>query len=147
MDKIKINEKFDYTIGIDCGVNTGFAIWSVESGKLIQVCSMPIHKAIFRIMEFIVEGKKVKVFIEDARLRKWFGNNSESKKQGAGSVKRDSKIWEDFCNDMNIPFYLVNPKDNKTKLDSKSFKMLTGWNGQTNNHGRDAGMLVFQRNR
>ena len=147
MDKIKINESFDYTIGIDCGVNTGFAVWSIERKDFLLVESMEIHKALFQVMDYIKREKKVKVFIEDARLRKWFGSNSESKKQGAGSVKRDSKIWEDFCKDMGIPFVLVNPKDNKTKLDSTKFKTYTGWTGRTNEHARDAGMLVFQRNR
>ncbi|KZS22227.1 hypothetical protein BMY_0045 [Wohlfahrtiimonas chitiniclastica] len=38
---------------------------------------------------------------------------------------------------------LVSPKSNAKKLDAERFNQLTGWIGQTNNHGRDAAMLVW----
>ena len=151
MDKIKINESFDYTIGIDCGVNTGFAVWSIERKDFLLVESMEIHKALFQVMDYLKREKKVKVFIEDAR--KWSGGIHKTKEekasvaQGAGSVKRDAKIWEDFCNDLEIPFSLLRPNNRITKLTKEQFKAITGWTGRTNNHARDAGMLVFQRNR
>lgn len=136
---------FDYSIGIDCGVNTGFAVWSAKEMKFVKLVCIPIHKALFEVKNAFDNGKNIKVYIEDARLRKWFGSNSNDKLQGAGSVKRDSKIWEDFCRDYEIPYQLISPKDNKTKLDSKQFKIYTKHQGSTNEHSRDAGMLVFQR--
>jgi len=30
-----------------------------------------------------------------------------------------------------------------TKLTADQFKRITGWHGRTNEHGRDAAMLVF----
>jgi hypothetical protein len=138
-------KNFDYSIGIDCGVNTGFAVWSAKEVKFVKVASIPIHKALFEVKKAFDSGKNLKVYIEDARLRKWFGSRSNEKLQGAGSVKRDSKIWEDFCKDYQIPYELVNPKDNKTKLDAKQFKAYTRYEGVTNEHSRDASMLVFQR--
>jgi hypothetical protein len=136
---------FDYSIGIDCGTNTGFAVWSAKEMKFVKLVSIPIHRALFEVKKAFDSGKNLKVYIEDARLRKWFGANSNSKLQGAGSVKRDSTIWEDFCKDYNIPYQLVSPKENKTKLDVKQFKIYTKYEGKTNEHSRDAGMLVFQR--
>ena len=137
--------KFDYAIGIDCGVNTGFAVWSVQKNCYLTVKSIAIHGALMEVASAFKAQPNIKVFIEDARLRKWFGKNSTAKLQGAGSIKRDSKIWEDFCKDLNIPYQLVAPKDNKTKLNSVQFKNYTGWRKTTNEHSRDAGMLVFQR--
>lgn len=143
MTKQKEEQNFNYAIGIDCGVNTGFAVWCINRQKLISVKSLKIHQAILKIIEAKKRGGEIKVYIEDARLRKWFGKDSQLKKQGAGSVKRDSKIWEDFCIDYEIPYQLVNPKDNKTKLDAKTFKTYTKFEGVTNEHSRDASMLVF----
>lgn len=42
-----------------------------------------------------------------------------------------------------IPFELVAPKNNKTKVSADYFKKLTGWEGRTNEHERDCAMLVF----
>jgi hypothetical protein len=88
---------------------------------------------------------KEKIFVrfEDARLRKWFGNAGREKLQGAGSIKRDCVIWNDFLTRKQIPFEAVAPKNNKTKLSSKAFKEITKYEGKTSEHSRDAAMLVF----
>ena len=36
-------------VGIDTGVNTGFAVWDSKQRSLLQVCSLPIHKAMERV--------------------------------------------------------------------------------------------------
>lgn len=87
------------------------------------------------------------LYIEDARKLRWGGYNkgNTQRLQGAGSVKRDSQIWEDFANKHGFKFKLVSPKANAKKLDADKFNRLTGWVGQTNGHGRDAAMLVWGR--
>lgn len=133
-------------IGIDCGVETGIAFYSIPSKTLTIVRTVKIHEAMTMVKrQFAVEGKALLVRFEDARLRTWFGNAGREQLQGAGSIKRDAKIWEDFLTDLGIEFEMVPPKNNMTKIDSGFFKRLTGWNKQTNEHGRDAAMLVFGR--
>lgn len=131
-------------IGIDCGVNTGFAIYSPEREKLYCLKSLMIHEA----MEIVLfEKNNIKIVrVEDARLRK-FVTGGREKLQGVGSVKRDAKIWEDFLTDNNIPFEMVAPKNNRTKLNQETFRKITGWSEKTNEHSRDAGMLVFGWNK
>lgn len=85
--------------------------------------------------------------VEDARLRKWIPYQKNEKaeagrREGAGSVKRDAKIWEDFLTDIGADFEMVAPKNNKTKVTAAFFKKLTGYQGKTNEHERDAAMLV-----
>lgn len=63
--------------------------------------------------------------------------------QGVGSVKRDASIWEDYLKDLGVSFEMVAPKRNVTKLKQETFKRYTGWDKRTNEHGRDAAMLVF----
>lgn len=149
-------KKHAFYIGIDAGVTTGFAMWDRKSKKLIQVQSVMIHQAMQMVVD-AVRGLEecaahtkeppdtILVRVEDARLRveNFYGKAGPAKLQGVGSVKRDAKIWEDFLTDYKIPFELVHPKNNKTKVTQEYFKKVTGWQDKTNEHSRDAGMLVF----
>lgn len=129
-------------IGIDPGVKTGLAVWDAKGKVLVRVESMTILGAM-KIVQSVTDD--IIVRFEDARKRNWFGKAGREKLQGAGSIKRDSSIWEEFLESSNIPYEAVAPKNNKTKLDAKTFKKVTGWNGRTDEHGRDAAMLVYGR--
>lgn len=135
--------KYDLCIGIDSGVNTGFAIWDSKNKKFTEISTIKIHDAIERIKKLHESGIKIFVRVEDARQRTWFGNSGKEKLQGAGSVKRDAVIWEDFLTDYGIPHEMIAPKDNVTKLDNVQFKKMTGYTGRTSEHGRDGAMMVF----
>lgn len=133
--------KYEVLIGIDTGKETGFATYSTVSRKLLSVETIPIHQAMERVLALSLRFK-IKVRFEDARLRKVFGDTGREVLQGAGSIKRDAVIWEDFLNDKGIAFEPVAPKNNKTKLSADVFRRMTGWEGRTSNHARDAAMLV-----
>lgn len=135
-------------IGIDTGVNTGFAV-AIDvgnGGDLQKVESVSITQAMSNINELVTEyGKEnIKLYIEDARLRTWFTGGRE-KAQGVGSVKRDAKIWESWCKEQDLNYIMIHPKANATKTKADVFKKRTGWSGRTNEHARDAAMLVFRR--
>lgn len=134
-------------IGIDTGVHTGFAVWHSDTKYLAEVSTMTITQAMERVrMIADIRGKdNIRLFIEDARQRKWFGNAGREKLQGAGSVKRDSRIWEDWCREQGFQYRMVAPKNNRTKLTASQFKVLTKWTGATSEHARDAALLVFGR--
>lgn len=128
-------------IGIDPGVQTGMAVWDK---KFLEITSDTITKCMTSILAYH-EKFKIKVIVEDARQRKKFGDNSHMKQQGAGSIKRDCKVWEDFCNEEGIDALFIHPMKGGTKMKQEQFKKLTGWEHLTNEHGRDAGMIVFGR--
>lgn len=138
-------------IGIDPGTDTGLAVW--DGDRFTAVEAIPIHAALLRVKELAAfyghRGNGVTVYFEDARLRKWYGTHTakedRARLQGAGSVKRDSKIWEDALTEWGIPFETIAPKNNWTKMTANMFEALTGWQGRTNEHSRDAAMLVFGR--
>jgi hypothetical protein len=144
------NKSYSILIGIDPGVKTGICFWSPSERKVLLLEGISIHHAMERVKRqasMIAFAKKLKVRIEDARLRKWIPKQKNEKaergkREGAGSVKRDCKIWEDFLTDLGIDFELVPPKNNKTKVTAEYFKKLTGYEGTTNEHSRDAAMLV-----
>ena len=135
-------------IGIDTGVHTGFAV-AIDrgnGGELKQVTCLTITQAMHQVNELIIQHGKgsLQLIIEDARQRTWFTGGRE-KAQGVGSVKRDAQIWEDWCNENQINFKMIHPKNNSTKYKADTFKKITGWTGRTNEHARDAAMLVFRR--
>lgn len=131
-------------IGIDTGVSTGVAV-SIN-GVLERVECMTITKAMNLVCEYPKD--KTKLYIEDARL--WVGFYGKTKKsdkrlQGAGSVKRDAKIWEDWCKEHDYEVVFVKPMGKGLKKSAGEFKRITGWQGRTNEHARDAAMIVYQR--
>ncbi len=135
-------------IGIDPGVKTGIGIYNKETKKLEDVRTCVLHDAFELILSYRHLIKMVRV--EDARKRKHFGKMDQQQekygaavREGAGSIKRDCKAWEDFLTAKDIPFQLVAPGKTKTKINPEYFKMLTGWVKTTSNHARDAVMLVW----
>lgn len=134
-------------IGIDTGKHTGIAVWNSEEKKFVEIKTMMLHQALQLVITHCkVWGREnVQILFEDARQRKWFGSASNAKMQGAGSVKRDAVIWEDFCTDYKIPFRALPPAKGATKWSPELFKSVTGWNGKTSEHARDAAMMVFGR--
>lgn len=132
-------------IGIDVGANTGFAVWSNLENEFKDISTLKIHQAFEKVIGYHqIYGDDLFVRFEDARKRKWFGNTGREKLQGAGSVKRDSSIWEDFLKDNGIRYEAVAPARNKTKLSKEQFQRMTKYKGNTSVHGRDAACLVFK---
>ena len=132
--------KTDYYIGIDIGTRTGVAIWEVHSKTFHEISTMAIHKAI-ELVKWFSERYTIQVRVEDARQVRY--NTDPVKKQGAGSIKRDATIWEDFLTDYKIPHMMVRPNKALTKWSAEEFNRQTGFKGKTSNHGRDAALLVW----
>ena len=132
-----------YIIGIDPGVMTGLAVYCKEDG--LKMFCLTISRAMSLIKSLKAYNSVNKVVVEDARKRTWYGNNSNAKLQGAGSIKRDCQIWEDFLTEQNIPFEMKHPIKGGTKIDRKLFNQY--WQGfevagKNNEHTRDAAMLI-----
>ena len=142
-------------IGIDPGRHTGVAVWDSEKDKILSLETMPIHRAMEEILLWTLPhihegewytGNDVEVIFEDARQRTWYGKGDVSAKmQGAGSIKRDCTIWEDFLKDNDIPFRAIPPVKGATKVSEEYIRALTGYKGRTSSHARDAAMLVIGR--
>jgi hypothetical protein len=138
-------------IGIDTGTDTGLAVWDTRAQRLTDVRTLKIHQAMEMVLDIVegVGGNALVVF-EDARQRKWIpaeGTLSKWKGRamGAGSIKRDASIWEDFLLDKRIPFEMVPPRAGLTKWNKAYWERITGYKGRTSEHGRDAALLVFGR--
>ena len=139
-------------IGIDTGTNTGFAVWDNRKNEFLAVSSLKIHEAMREVERYKALCAEADtglcVRVEDARKRDWYGEpmsreKERAKLQGVGSVKRDCTIWEDYLSALGVDFQMVAPKNIATKMKAEPFKYITKWPERTNEHGRDAAMLVF----
>lgn len=96
------------------------------------------------------DGVSICVIYEDARTRRWFPKDkSESEYRGhlmgAGAAKRDSVIWQEFLTAKGIPCEPHAPRAGMTKWDKSYWYKMTGWEGRTSHHGRDAALMVWGR--
>lgn len=135
-------------IGIDTGTKTGFAVW--DGKRFLEIETLKLWQALDRVRRMKEQGEDITVVFEDARQRKWLPREKSisqyrGKMMGAGSVKRDAVIWEEFCVDNGIKFFPMPPAKGLTKWSPQTFSEVTGWKGRTSNHGRDAALLVYGR--
>lgn len=141
-------------IGIDCGEHTGVGVWDATGRTLLDVRTMKLHQALEFVMGWhkdkAVPNGGVCVIFEDARQRRYLPREKSvseyrGKLMGAGSVKRDATIWQEFLTDHKIPYVAQPPMRGCTKWSEDAFRGVTGWTGRTSNHARDAVMLVYGR--
>ena len=135
--------------GIDPGVNTGVAVWDSERMCFLVVATVTIVEAMKIVKDYTDKGD-VTIVTEDARKRKWLPREKsysefKGRAMGAGSVMRDSKIWQEFAEFYKIPIELRPPRPGMTKWNADYWAKVTGWKGRTSEHARDAALLVFQR--
>ncbi len=134
-------------VGIDPGVHTGLGVWCRERKRIVDVQTLGITEAMRIVAAMQLDGSLHSVVFEDARMRRgYFGPNSSARQQGAGSIKRDCSIWQEFLEGLvGVPFRPVSPQQKGAKVDAARFAKLTGWPGRTSEHARDAAMLVLGR--
>jgi hypothetical protein len=138
------SSQHNYIVGIDPGVNTGIAVWVKSDKKIAVVATMMIHEAMILVRaEVIAFGKRVFIRVEDPRQAIYGRRHDQHKLKGAGSVMRDAKIWEDFLISLKVDFEMVRPQKAITKFSALKFKVVTGYEGATSEHARDAAMLVY----
>lgn len=135
-------------VGIDTGTHTGVAVWDGRAFTSLE--TLPLHRALEKVARLQDEGARLAVVFEDARQRKWIPREKsfsqmKGRAMGAGSVRRDATIWEEFCTDRGIPFLALPPRKGLTKWSPDYFAHVTGWKGRCSEHARDAALLVFGR--
>jgi len=139
-----------YVVGLDPGMHTGLAVWDTTSRQFLDIRCSGIVAAMDYLEELRRELGIGLVVFEDARQRTWIPRERDIRQvkgraMGAGSVKRDCSIWEEWCEARSIQYIATRPKPGMTKLTDAKFRGITGYDRRTNEHGRDAAMLVFQR--
>jgi len=138
------NDKTLILIGVDPGKMTGISAYSTKTKSLIMCETDSIIGAMETVKDLLSDKNiSIEIVYEDAKKRKWFGNSGREKLQGAGSIKRDCTIWEEFAKYHQIPCTGVAPSAGSTKMNKDTFARITGWIGRTSVHARDSALLVI----
>lgn len=138
-------------IGIDPGAKNGFAVWNgKELTHIHTLLTFQVFEQIELHLEFPphrVHPSEIHIYIENPHTWKPFrGVKMDSARlQGVGQVKARYNSIIEFLEAKKIPFTPVNLQGTMKKIKADYFKKLTGYTGQTNEHGRDAAMIVYGR--
>ena len=130
-------------IGIDPGVHTGLAV--IQDGKLYQL--QTIHP--LDIPTMLAQWSPDRLVFEDSRLTsKLFTTNAraavaKSMARKVGQVDMVCGLIVEACSRLGIPAHGISPKGKGAKLNAEQFKALTGWDGLSNEHQRDAAAVAW----
>ena len=147
-------------IGIDPGVNTGFAIYDKRSRQFKVVKSMNIVNTLLELQTLslnpaikliVVENPSLNspVFHKDTVIAKSGIDGFAKKAQNVGAVGRDAVILLQWCkalfNEVDIREHRPSKSNSLlTKQDHATFCKMTGYTGKSSSeHSRDAGMLAW----
>ncbi|MCP3685274.1 MAG: hypothetical protein GY861_21670 [bacterium] len=154
-------------IGIDGGQNNGLAVFDTKERKFTLLRSYTFWDLIEKIKEYNKTHIIERVVIEATHLVKptfklkgaimSIASSPKSDKknlmcllgtldrraQNLGENKRTTKLIVEYLERKNIAVEEIPPsKKTGTKINNKEFSEVTGYIGRTNEHSRDAGMLV-----
>lgn len=136
-------------VGIDVGINLGYAEFNSVTKKVENVCTTDIGQALKKIFALRDEGWRVYVRVEDAR--QFFAGNSgnseeffnKGKLQGAGHIKGQCYCWDNILTAFGIEHEMarLGAVMKGKKMDDATFKAITKYTGRTSKHSRDAVLL------
>lgn len=157
-----------YCIGIDPGRHTGVAVWSKHEKKLLKLITLDFWGVIDFLDTFTasmqaqdwgslgiaVQSEEItfEVVMEDPQLNDTtFARGIEPKlmlkvAQDVGRNKEQAFLLIEWMTRKKIVFRTVQPKNRKKgggKWSAEYFTHLTGWQGKSNEHTRDAARFVI----
>lgn len=135
-------------IGIDTGKKTGLAIWT-PAYKQLDLYSTDFWGVWGVIEDYQYELRpdrtKVRIEMPGSFL---YGRNSKHGKRvsvkmavNVGGVQMMAILLAERFEELG--YQVGRPQPSKRKLNHDIFKKITGYTGTTNEHTRDAGMLVY----
>lgn len=136
-------------VGIDPGTSTGVATWDCSARRFIKLDTMDFWSC-FVYVTVNLKGRhdKILVVAEDPGLNKPVfprGTSSQAVRskiaQNVGMNKKEADLLIEGIRKCGVPVRTIRP--NKSKLNADQFKQMTGYQGRTNEHKRDAGRLVY----
>ena len=131
-------------LGIDPGQRTGLA-WFVD-GRISNLETVPPHH-----VERILRGvKPPAVVFEDSRLQPHTWTRgvslaaSSKMARNVGQIDAWCILVQEVCHELSIACLGISPRDKGPKLDAQAFAQVTGWEGKSNQHERDAAMVAWR---
>ena len=143
--------KYIYLIGIDAGKDTGMCFYNTDRKEVCDLKTTDFFGCIHELK--MLKNLSVKVYIEDPNLNKpVFITETMKKKavqvalrkaQNVGMNKREASLLIQWMKENGIDYETIRPT--QKKLNDEQFRRITGYNKRSNQHVRDAAMLVYWR--
>lgn len=144
--------KLKYIVGIDPGVNNGFANWCKTTKELIDLKTLSFWKLIIELdkLRKLKEeaGLDLLIIIEDPnKNRPVFDKGVQSQKainkiaQNVGENKRIAKLLIEYCEEHGISYSAITPRT--AKWDKNTFFKITNCKFECSQHARDAAKLCY----
>lgn len=133
-------------IGIDPGKNTGVAVWDCNQQTFTELKTLNFWDCYDYVLDQWASADRLLVKVEDPRgNRPVFDRGQRGAKrtkiaQNIGGVKKEAGLLIQGFQRFGIPTQGVVPKSKKWS--AQMFNRISGWEGQSNEHTRDAGRLV-----
>ena len=144
-------------IGIDPGLQTGVALY--RDGALDALLTLdPWDITAFLVHQNGARGIN-RVIFEDSRLQSHiFSAHKPGKRvlshpeqlkvaRNVGQIDGWCHVIFNVCAERGIVCHGISPANKGEKLDAKQFAAVTGWQGPSNQHGRDAAMVAWRYRR
>ncbi len=139
-------------IGIDPGISTRVCVWDTDNMKFLHFSTLSFWPTITVLSKYRREyGDGLAVVIEDPNLNKamHWGNKGSVKgfnpatkiAQNVGQNKKEAELIIKYLESNGVKFQAIKPTSKK--VNAEQFKSFSGYEGRTNQHVRDAGMLVL----
>lgn len=145
-----INCKPEIVVGIDPGTNTGITIYNCAKKEYVLCETMSIINAVFQIERVLSSYKgPFLITVEDSRSI----SGHKDKKLGAGSIRRDCAIWEDYLNSKSalspnmVLYRFVKPTKNMyLKANPTVWLTVSKYKGKSlpSEHARDSATYIFR---
>lgn len=137
-----------YIIGIDPGVQCGFAVWNRSIRQFDVIETLSFWEVMERVQAY--NAPETKLIVEVAHHAPTFrhlkaeGGNAHTLSKIArnvGQVTREAQLLVEGLKRLGYAVAEVKPAGKK---DQAEFKRITGWAKRTNQHERDAALMAFQ---
>lgn len=145
-----MDKRPELAIGIDPGVDTGYAVWSRPSQQFVALLTLTFWQAYDRITA--CKPDEVEIFIENPDSQRSMYRRTdiiEHQRQrervatNIGSNRREASLLIERLRELGYRVTAVSPVRAR-KWDAQQFIRYTSYQGRTSQHARDAGRLVFQ---
>lgn len=110
------------------------------AGIALLIENPGLNKPVFPMKEETVNFKTA-LATDDYELHNTTLRIFSRRAQNVGMNKQMAKFLIEYCTRMGFRVQEVRP--HRKKVNAEVFKMRTKWQGRTNQHGRDAGLIVY----
>lgn len=143
-------KRAELAIGIDPGVETGFAVWSRVSRQFVELSTLSFWSAYDRVTAY--QPEEIEIFIENPDSKRSmyrrteFVEHSRQRERMAtniGSNRREATLLIERLQALDYTVHAIRPLTAR-KWDAAQFARYTKHSGRTSQHVRDAARIVFQ---